>query len=161
MEFLAQIYCGTNKKCMKNKINIKEILIIVISVLILGSITYKQFELARAKTRDVDRKASLNDLGQIIRLYYADYGFLPEEKLINSLWGKEWRDGDYVYQKKLPQENTLDKNYCYMVESGGKNFSLLADLENKHDSECQKDKWRCGQKDYCYRYLLSAEIVKP
>ena len=145
---------------MKNKIKFGEIIIILVSVAILGGITYNQFGLARAKSRDIDRKSSLNELGQTIRLYYADYGVLPNEKLINSLWGKEWKDGDYMYLKKLPQENKLNKKYCYLVEEGGKNFSLLADLENKSDTECQRDKWVCGGKNYCYRHSLVAEMIK-
>lgn len=142
------------------KIKIGEILIILIAITVLGVITYNQFELARAKSRDIDKKNSLNEFGQKIRLYYADYGVLPDEKLINSLWGKEWRDGDYVYQNKIPKENQLDKEYCYLIENDGKNFSLMADLENKSDVECQKDKWQCGGQKYCYRHLLSAEILK-
>lgn len=145
---------------MKNKIPILEILIIVVSVLILCWITFKQFQLAGSKSRDVDKKNSLNELGLIIKLYYADYGVLPNEEMINSLWGKEWKDGDYIYLKKLPQENNLSKKYCYLVESDGKSFSLLADLENKSDRECQKDKWQCGGQNYCYRHTLMAEIVK-
>ena len=145
---------------MKNKISIIEILIITVSVLILGWITFAQFQLAGAKSRDVDKKSSLNELGQIIKLYYADYGILPSEKTINSLWGKEWKDVDYVYLKKLPQENNLSKIYCYLSEGDGKSFSLLADLENKSDSECQKDKWQCGGEKYCYRHLLPTETVK-
>lgn len=70
------------------------------------------------------------------------------------------RDGDYVYQNKIPKENQLDKEYCYLIENDGKNFSLMADLENKSDVECQKDKWQCGGQKYCYRHLLSAEILK-
>jgi len=132
----------------------------LISLLILGWITYKQFGLAGAKSRDVDRKNSLSELGQAIRLYYADYGVLPDEKLINELWGKEWRDGDYVYLKTVPQENNLEKKYCYVIEGEGKNFSLLADLENKSDKECQKDKWKCGGENYCYKHTLTAEISK-
>lgn len=145
---------------MENKITIGEIIIIFISVLVLGGITYKQFGLARAKSRDDRRKGGLNELGQVIRLYYADYGVLPEEKLINSLWGKEWKDGDYVYLKFVPEDFSLGKGYCYMVEDEGKNFSLLADLENKSDIECQKDKWQCGGQSYCYKHTLTAEIEK-
>ena len=145
---------------MKNKITFTEIIIIMVSVLMLGGITYYQFGLALAKSKDVDRKSSLNDLGQIIRLYYADYGVLPEEKIINGLWGKEWRDGEYVYLKKMPQENHFDKEYCYLIESDKKNFSLFAELEYKGDVECQKNKWECGGQNYCYRRLMEAEIVK-
>lgn len=145
---------------MKNKISFLEILIIVISVLVLVGVTVSQFKLAAARSRDIDRKNSLNELGQTIKLYYADYGVLPDVKLINSLWGKEWKDGDYIYLNKLPQENRVGKKYCYLVENEGKNFSLLADLENKFDDECQDDKWFCGGDKYCYKHFLESETVK-
>lgn len=145
---------------MNKKITMVEVLIILLAVVGLSWVTYNQFELAQAKSRDIDRKNSLNELGQVIRLFYADYDKLPQEKLINSLWGKEWQDGDYVYLKKLPQENNLKKQYCYLIEEGGRNFSLLADLENKADKECQKDQWQCGGENYCYKHLMEAETVK-
>jgi Tfp pilus assembly protein PilE len=145
---------------MKNKITFGEILIIVILLVILSWITYNQFELAGAKSRDVGRKNSLNELGQAIRLYYADYGVLPKEEFINSLWGKEWKDGDYVYVKLVPQKVIGEKGYCYLVDGDGKNFSLLADLENKADIECQKDKWECGGQSFCYKHTLTAEVVR-
>lgn len=145
---------------MKNKINFLEILIIVVSILILGVITAQQFGLAAAKSRDTDRKSSLNELGQVIKLYYADYGVLPDEKTINGLWGKEWRDGEYVYLNKLPQENRVGKNYCYLIENEGKNFSLMANLENKYDIECQENKWVCGGNKYCYKHFLVSETIK-
>ncbi len=145
---------------IKNKLTVGEIIIFFLSVFVLSGITYKQFELAMAKSRDIDKKNSLNEFGQKIRLYYADYGVLPDEKLINSLWGKEWRDGDYIYQERVPKENNLGKEYCYLIEDDGKNFSLLADLEYRADVECQKDKWQCGGQNYCYRHILPAEMVK-
>jgi hypothetical protein len=144
----------------KMKIDFREIILIFISVVVLSWITYNQFELAKAKSRDVDRKSSLNELGQAIRLYYADYGVLPSEELINGLWGKEWRDGEYVYLKKMPKENSLDKEYCYLRGKEDKNFSLLADLEYKSDVECQKDKWSCGGQNYCYNHALESEMPK-
>jgi hypothetical protein len=145
---------------MKNKTNLGELLIILVVMGILGWITYGQFEIAKAKSRDIDRKGNLNDLGLVIRLYYADYGVLPSEKIINSLWGKEWRDGAYVYSKKVSKENYLDKEYCYQIEDGGISFSLFADLEYKADKECIKDNWQCGGQNYCYRRLLTAEVEK-
>lgn len=145
---------------MKKKIIFGELLIILVLVMILSWVTYNQFGLAQAKSRDVGRKSSLNELGQAIRLFYADYGVLPEEKLINGLWGKEWKDGDYVYVKSVPKEVIGRKGYCYLINEDGKSFSLLADLENKADAECQKDKWACGDHNYCYKHTLVAEMVK-
>jgi hypothetical protein len=145
---------------MTKKTEILELLIIIVVVTILGWITYGQFELAKAKSRDIDRKNSLNDFSKTIKLYFADYGKLPPEKEINELWGKEWKDGNYVYLKTVPKENYLDKKYCYQIGVDGKGFSLFADLENKFDIECKKETALCGGNNYCFWRLFETEVIK-
>lgn len=139
------------------KEKILEIGMIVVVLGFLGWITFKQFSLAEAKSRDIERKTSLHEVSKAIRLFYQDYGELPEENLINSLWGKEWKDGDYIYMKTVPKENYLeDKEYCYEISGEGKEFYLLADLENKRDVNCASSLWTCGDNQYCYRDVLEA-----
>ena len=136
---------------MKKK-NFLEIGIIVIVLGVLGWITWGQFSLAGAKSRDTERKTSLHEVSKIIRLYYKDYGKLPSEDLVNSLWGKEWKDGNYTYMTTVPKENYLEnKEYCYGVGDDGLRFYLFADLENRKDEDCSKDLWKCGGNYYCYR----------
>ena len=145
---------------MKNKNLIIEILIILICVSFLGWITYRQFNLAAAKARDADRMSSLHELSKAVRLYYQDYKKLPAEELINSLWGKTWKDGDYTYLEVMPNENKLDKNFCYQNGVEGKSFMFFAELEDITNFDCQKDQWECGGVRYCYRQELTAEIIK-
>lgn len=129
-----------------------EIGMIVVVLGFLGWITWGQFSLAGAKSRDTERKTSLHEVSKIIRLYYKDYGKLPDEDLLNSLWGKEWKDGGYTYMATVPKENYLkDKEYCYSVGDDGLRFYLFADLENRKDEDCSKDLWKCEGNDYCYR----------
>jgi Tfp pilus assembly protein PilE len=145
---------------MKDKAKLIELLIIFIVLGILGKITYNQFALAAAKSRDADRMSSLHELSKAVRLYYKDYGKLPDEKLINSLWGKMWKDGDYVYLQVMPNENKLSKNFCYQNGADGSNFLFFADLENTDNLDCKKDQWECNGVKYCYRDILAAEVVK-
>lgn len=145
---------------MKNKSIFGEIFIILAVMGMLGTITFNQFSLASAKSRDADRMSSLNELSKAIRLYYQDYGKLPNENEINSLWGKEWRDGDYIYLKLMPKENYLNKEFCYQVGDGGKSFLFFVELENKTNVNCKKDAWQCGGNNYCYRDILTAEVIK-
>ncbi len=143
---------------MKNKGLVVEMVLIVLVLGFLGWFTAGQFSLAEAKSRDVERKSELHEVSKAIRLYYKDYGKLPSESLINSLWGKEWKDGDYVYMKMIPKEDYLkDKEYCYQVSEDGKSFYLLTDLENKGDVDCSKTLWTCGKGQYCYRDVLTAD----
>ena len=147
-------------KSKKNNI-VLEIGIIIVVLGFLGWFTLGQFDLSKAKSRDVERKSELHEVSKVIRLYYKDYGKLPEESLINTLWGKEWRDGDYVYMKEGPRENYLEnKEYCYQVSSDGKSFMLFTDLENKKDVDCYGKSWTCENREYCYRDVLDAVEVK-
>lgn len=144
---------------MKMKSTLLEIVIILFILGILGKITYNQFSLAAAKSRDADRMSSLHELSKAIRLYYKDYGKLPDEKLINSLWGKTWKDGNYTYLDVMPNENKLSKNFCYENGVDGKSFMFFVELENKTNPDCQKDQWECGGIEYCYKDILPAEVV--
>jgi Tfp pilus assembly protein PilE len=145
---------------MKNKTSLIELLIIFVVLGILGKITYNQFALAAAKSRDADRMSSLHELSKAVRLYYKDYGKLPDEKLINSLWGKVWKDGDYTYLGIMPKENYLDREFCYQNGDEGTSFLFFAELENKGNIDCKKDQWECNGVKYCYRDILTAEVVK-
>ena len=135
-----------------------KIILLIIVIAILGWITRNQFDLAKKKSRDVERKSSLHEVSKVIRLYYADYGKLPDEELINNIWGKEWNDGDYVYMKIVPKENYIDDKYCYKIYDK-QTFAMLANLENKKDVDCFGRSFDCGGKKYCYENQVPAIVV--
>ena len=137
-----------------------EILIVVVVMGVLGWITWGQFDLARAKSRDVGRKSDLNEVAKNIRLYYADYGKLPLESEINNLWGKTWIDKDYVYMKNVPKENYVSKPYCYKPSVDGKTFTLYAEIENRNDVDCKKTEEKCGNFNYCFAFLFETVVPK-
>jgi len=134
-----------------------EIIIVIVVVGILGLITWSQFDLAKKKSRDVERKSELHEISKAIKLYYADYNKLPDEELINSLFGKEWRDGDYVYMKQIPSENYTDQEYCYKKYENNV-FGLLTNLENKKDVDCFGKSIECGENNYCFEDKMSAVV---
>ena len=137
-----------------------ELFIIIVAVAILSLITYKQFALAQAKSRDLQRRSDLHEFSKVIRMYQADYGKLPSDKLINSLWGKTFVDNDYIYAVSVPKEKYGDKEYCYEASSDGISFKISAEFENKNDLDCKKDGQLCGGVKYCYTdvvYVNSAE----
>ena len=127
-----------------------EILIIVVVIGILSFVTYQQFSLAQAKSRDLQRRSDLDEFSKVIKLYFADYGKLPDNKLINSLWGKSFTDNDYVYAASAPKEKYGDKEYCYEIESDGVSFKMFAEFENKNDPDCKKNRFLCNGIEYCY-----------
>ena len=50
---------------------------VVIVLVLLGWITFNQFKLAEAKSRDVGRKNDLHEISKVIRLYYNDNQSYP------------------------------------------------------------------------------------
>ena len=127
-----------------------EVLIIIVVFGILSFITYKQFDLAQAKSRDLQRRSDLNEFSKVIKLYVADYGKLPSNELVNSLWGKSFVDNGYTYASSVPKEKHGDKEYCYEVGSDGVSFKMSAEFENKNNVDCKEDKYLCNGIKYCY-----------
>jgi Tfp pilus assembly protein PilE len=140
--------------------NLLEILIILVVVSILGWITFNQFSLASAKSRDVERKSNLNEVAKNIRLYYADYAELPSANLINGLWGKPWIDKGHTYMATIPKENYSNKEFCYQTSKDGKTFILFAELENKADPDCRKVEEKCGNQSYCFVDSFESVVTK-
>lgn len=141
---------------MKKDSNFLEILIIVVAIGVLSWITYQQFNLAEEKSRDLRRRADLHEFSKVITLYWADYGKLPEESLINGLWGKSFEDHGYVYAISVPKEKSGNKEYCYKANADGVSFNLFADFENKNDKDCKKEEMLCGGVKYCYTDIVYA-----
>lgn len=131
-----------------------EILIIIVLVLVLSFITYKQFALAKAKSRDLQRRSDLHEFSKVIKMYQVDYGKLPSDELINSLWGTKFVDGDYVYAASVPKEKYGNKEYCYQASADGSYFKMMAEFENKKDEDCKKEGQLCGGIKYCYTDIV-------
>ncbi len=142
------------KKSKIKNFNLVELLIIIVSVTILSFITYKQFALAKAKSRDLQRRSDLHEFSKVIKMYYTDYGKLPDEKLINSLWGKSFDDNGYIYAISVPKEKYGNKEYCYKIGSGGMSFEMMTEFENKKDEDCKKDGQLCRGIKYCYTDVI-------
>lgn len=127
-----------------------ELLIIAVVVVILSFVTYQQFALAQAKSRDLQRRSDLSEFSKVIKLYFADYGKLPSSELINSLWGKSFIDNGYTYANSVPKEKHGDKEYCYEVGGDSVSFKMFAEFENKNDLDCKENKFLCNGIKYCY-----------
>jgi prepilin-type N-terminal cleavage/methylation domain-containing protein len=155
-----------------------ELLVVITIIAILTIITVSQFQTARKKASDGQRKADLNSLSKALQMYYADYGSFPVSddgfltypaggSLVPISWGEEFHDGatpPYVYMKVLPKENASSPYppFCYVTDPGGSMYGLFAMLENTDDKQCVMDGTdgeysHCGE-NYCYS-VVSPNIV--
>lgn len=148
---------------MRKGFTLVELLVVISIMSILTIITVGQFNTARKKARDVQRKGDLNALSKALQMYFADYGEFPDADSINDRWGGEFSDaGGYVYMKVLPTERVDSlPEFCYVVSTDQKSFGLFAMLESTTDNDCHMDVDgdqglydQCGER-YCY------SIVSP
>jgi len=123
-------------------------LLVVISIIgVLASLVLVNFNAARERTRDVQRKSDLDQVKKALRMYYNDNNFYPAANLV--AWGSSFQSGTMVYMKILPhdpsyQVATSPPEYNYTSSSPFQDFCLWASLENASDGDIVKSEARCS-----------------
>jgi len=139
-------------------------LLVVISIIgILAALIMVNFNAARERARDTQRKSDLDQIKKALRMYYNDNNQYPTGPL---RWGSSFQsaDGNMVYMKVLPHDPNWkqagDLDYNYAQAESGQDFCLWAGLENKSDGEIIKSQSRCSS---CsnpgsnYNYVVCAD----
>jgi len=145
-------------------------LLVVISVIgLLAALIMVNFNAARARARDVQRKSDLDQVKKALRMYYNDNNLYPETGGGNKIkgcgnpptttfeWGSQFACGGMVYMKVLPQDPTQGETYSYQQQSGGQDFRLWATLENKSDGDITKSQSRCSGSWSVGQYVVCAD----
>jgi prepilin-type N-terminal cleavage/methylation domain-containing protein len=135
-----------------------ELLVVIAIISILTVITVSQFETARKKARDAQRKGDVGSVAKALQLYFADYNVFPSANTVNGwlMTGGEFKDAaDYVYMKVMPKETRpLFPPFCYKTDMEKKKFAVYALLENTADSDCHytggSPSYGCEGQLYCF-----------
>ena len=123
-------------------------LLVVISVIgLLAALIMVNFNAARERARDVQRKSDLDQVKKALRMYYNDNNLYP----INGslVWGNPFQsaDGNMIYMKLLPQDPANQgaaPTYQYTQAAEGQDFCLWATLDNKSDADIVNSQARCS-----------------
>jgi len=121
-----------------------ELLVVMAIMGILTIITVSQFNTARIKARDSQRKSDLSALSKALLMYYADYNKFPDQ-IGNGMDSLTWGDGPfqdatgYVYMKILPKDsvNNATCPYVYLTNDDRNKYALLGCLENVEDQDAK------------------------
>jgi len=135
-------------------------LLVVISVIgLLAALIMVNFNAARERARDVQRKSDMDQIKKALRMYYNDKNLYPEtngsricgcdDPCTTFEWGTTaFACGGMTYMKILPQDPNYkaagDVNYSYNQSDSGQSFCLWTTLENKSDGDIAKSKTRCS-----------------
>lgn len=163
--------CIIEIEMKKRGFTLVELLVVIAIMSILTVITVSQFQTAKRKANDVQRKADLSGLGKALQMYYADYGVFPESSggmlairdsvgsLVPIIWGEEFVDKGYVYMKVMPKENNDNWDYCYETSIDLKKFGLYSNLENEADGDYNAIGYRCN--DTTYHFTIVSPNAQP
>jgi len=139
-------------------------LLVVISIIgVLATLIIANFNAARERARDVQRKSDLRQIKTALRLYYNDMTTYPASNGDNDIlgcgddgtdlceWDGEtaWQRDEMLYIKILPQDSQFDSDdgvptYQYLQTDSGQDFCLWATLENTSDEDLTESQTRCG-----------------
>jgi general secretion pathway protein G len=121
-------------------------LLVVISIIgVLAALILANFNAARERARDVQRKSDLDQIKKALRMYYNDFEQYPGPGSLT--FEDEFKSGtDMVYMKYVPNDPDSDASYTYTPGSGTKpqDFCLTATLENLSDGDIAKSQARCS-----------------
>jgi len=137
----------TARETYKLGFTMVELLVVISIIGILSTLLFANFNAARERARDTQRKADLKNIQTSLRLYYNDFGQYPQsdDDLIQGCGsGTEectW-DGtsafstvNQIYMNTLPTDPSPDRVYKYNYIDDD-NYTLKACLENRSDDKC-------------------------
>jgi len=134
-------------------------LLVVISIIgVLATLILANFNSARQRARDAQRKSDLREIKAALMMYHNDFGQFPATGTGNKIagcgdgtadceWGSSWQitETEMIYIKYLPEDPlSPSRTYQYQQKDSGKDFCLWASLENKGDAEISKSQDRCS-----------------
>jgi len=130
----------------KSGFTLIELLVVISIIGILAALVMVNFNAARARARDVQRKSDLDQMKKALRLYYNDNNEYPDP--MPAGWGSPFESGGIIYMKLLPHDplydpgtGTPEYSYSRIDEN---DFCLKATLENTADGDIAKSQSRCS-----------------
>ena len=135
-----------------------ELLVVIAIIGVLTSLLVVNYQSARERARDAQRKSDFRALPQALRLYYNDFQTYPdgssgeivgcgadEANPVSCSWGSQWELEGTVYMGRLPTDplNTGDYVYSYTQTQSGENFELTTLLENLSDPAVGESQTKC------------------
>ncbi|OGM30230.1 hypothetical protein A2630_03335 [Candidatus Woesebacteria bacterium RIFCSPHIGHO2_01_FULL_44_10] len=124
---------------MRNKgFTLIELLVVIALIGVLSTLLLSNFNAARQRGRDAQRKSDLRSVGTALRLFYNDTGAYPastsDGRIQGVDWGQAWTVGTTNYMSALPKDPLQTQGYRY-TRVDLDTYILQACLENRSDDK--------------------------
>ena len=135
-----------------------ELLVVIAIIGVLTSLLVVNYQSARERARDAQRKSDFRGLQQALRLYYNDFQGHPDSSSgeivgcgadkanpASCSWGSQWELDGTVYMSRLPLDplNSGDFVYSYTQTQSGESFQITSLLENLSDPAIPQSQAKC------------------
>jgi len=143
-----------------------ELLVVIAIIGVLTALVLSNFNSARDRARDAQRKSDLDQIKKALMMYYNDNycdnnpcypGNNADAEIVacanppttTIAWGTEFACDDMVYMKMLPHDPSYDSGtglpeYQYNQASTDDDFCLWTTLANHGDGDIQRSQTRCA-----------------
>lgn len=133
-----------------------ELLVVIAVIGILTALLLVNFNNARERARDAERKADLRQIKTGLALYYSVWGEYPTDSggsIVgcgtpgpgSCTWGSVWDRGGTIFMRPLPADPLAPDHANYSYDNTGvDSFTIIAVLENPSDKEIIESQTKCG-----------------
>jgi prepilin-type N-terminal cleavage/methylation domain-containing protein len=142
-----------------------ELLVVIAILAILSTLGITNFQTAKIKARDLERKSDLQTISKSLESYVNDHRSYPLSNVDGEIicqapsttcdWGDPFTDGTSTYAVALPAES--NESYAYIYDSStGADYTLYAHLENTQDPSINESiTTMCGDVECNYKITSS------
>ena len=144
---------------LKRGFTLIELLVVISIIGILATLLVANYNAARSRARDAQRKSDVRNIQTALRLYYNDTQRYPCDdgvtinpnevsdikgcgtqaacaSVTSCNWGSLWAaDSSRTYMSTLPDDPSPDRSYKF-DQTDNDNYTLKACLENTSDDKC-------------------------
>lgn len=133
---------------MKKGFTLIELLVAISIIGIISAVLLANFNSARERARDAQRKADFRNIQTALRLFYNDHNYYPgaannqiqgcgrtQQGLAACTWGAVWSADDRIIMSILPADPLPNQTYSYAYDASTDSYTLTACLENPSDEK--------------------------
>lgn len=140
------------KSTISRGFTLVELLVTISIIAIISTVLLSNFNAARERGRDAQRKADMRNIQTALRIFYNDYGGFPTSGTGANLgkivacgqstapgpftceYGSAWSADNKVIMSTLPKDPLSSQTYQYL-QTDADTYTLSACLENKSDDK--------------------------
>lgn len=132
-----------------------ELLVSMGIIAVLSGMAVFNFNQARMRARDVQRKSDLGQLQKVLELYKNDNkGKYPLKTPTND-FQTEFLIPDYSKTKFIDPQGVAWDTYLYQPNAGLNSYTITACLENTSDATRKIPEEKCGHADLGVKYVIN------